>query len=120
MPCLFKQTYTATIPEEAETFTRKGIEYARYKGRNGKTRTERLTGEGTRLLLETQTWYARINLADGGSDVVNTKCKDKLTAEQFAANLQTEQDKIRAGVYTKKEMKAAKHGRDSLQKTIDA
>lgn len=120
MATLFKKTYTAPIPEGAEIFTHRGVKKARYKGRYGKTRTERLTENGTRLLLETQTWYTRINLADGGSDDVNTKCKDRTTAEQLAAKLQTEQDKIKAGVFTKKEMKAAKHGGDSLQKTIDA
>jgi len=120
MATLFKKTYTAPIPEEAEIFTRKGIEFARYKGRDGKNRTERLTSDGSRLLLETQTWYAYITLADGGYDKINTKCKDKATAEQFAISLQTEQDKIRAGVFSKKEVKAAKHGRDSLQKTVEA
>lgn len=120
MATLFKKTYTATIPADAETFTRKGVEYARFKGRNGKARIERLTDDGARLLLETSTWYARVRIADGGYLVLNTKCKDRTTAEQFAANLQTEQDKIRAGVFTKKEAKAAKHGRDTLQTAIDA
>lgn len=120
MATLFKKTYTATIPANAETYTRKGVEYARFKGRNGKTRIERLTDDGARLLLETSTWYARIRVADGGYLVVNTKCKDRATAEQFAANLQMEQDKIRAGVFTKKEAAAAKHGRDTLQTAIDA
>ena len=120
MATVFKKTYTAPIPENAETFTRKGTEYARYKGRDGKSRVERLTSDGARLLLETGTWYARISLSDGGSLTVNTKCKDKATAEQFAANLQTEEDKIRAGVFTKKEVKAARHGQDALQKSIDA
>lgn len=120
MATLFKKTYTAMIPANAETFTRKGVEYARFKGRNGKARIERLTDDGARLLLETTTWYARIRIADGGYLVMNTKCKDRTTAEQFAANLQTEQDKIRAGVFTKREVKAAKHGRDALQVAIDA
>ena len=120
MATLFKKTYTATIPANAETYTRKGVEYARFKGRNGKTRIERLTDDGARLLLETESWYTRLRVADGGYLVINTKCKDRTTAEQYAANLQTEQDKVRAGVFTKKEANAAKHGRDALQTVIDA
>lgn len=120
MATLFKKTYSAAIPANAETFTRKGVAYAKFKGRNGKTRTERLTDDGARLLLETGTWYARIRIADGGYLEVNTKCKDRTTAEQFAAHLQTEQDKIRAGVFTKKEANAAKHGRDALKTAVDA
>lgn len=120
MAGLFKKVYTKPIPADAETFTRKGVEYARFKGRNGKARTERLTDDGARLLLETETWYFRLRLSDGGYQAVNTGCKDRTTAEQFAANVQTEQDKIRAGVFTKKEANAAKHGRDALQVAIDA
>lgn len=120
MSNVVKQSYTAPIPKGAEIFTRKGIGYAKYKGRDGKVRTDKLTNDGKKLLRETETWYARINLADGGTLKVNTKCKDKTTAMQFATALETEQEKIIAGVFTKKEVAAAQHGRDRIQKFIDS
>ncbi len=114
MATVYRKTYTKPLPDGAELLTRKGVRYAKYSGRDGKMRTKRVTEKGDRLLLETGPWYARIRIADGGTQEVNTRCKDRTTAEQCAAALETEQDKIRVGVYTKQEANAAKHARESM------
>ncbi len=56
MPSVYKKTYTRPIPPEAEIITRRrgkgeGEQFARFKGRNGRTRTVPLTSDGTKILL---------------------------------------------------------------------
>ena len=67
MASVFKKSFTKPVPAGAETFTRKGVLYARWIQR-GKTRTERATmaEDGTlRLLLEATTYTARYRDGEG-------------------------------------------------------
>ena len=62
MASIYKPTYTKPIPPGAEIVTRKGTRYARVRDRRGKLRSEPLTKDGTKLLVEQKKW--RIEYAD--------------------------------------------------------
>ncbi|MCX7050022.1 MAG: hypothetical protein NTX50_31630 [Candidatus Sumerlaeota bacterium] len=43
MATVFKKTFTKPVPADAETFTRKGEQFARWRDAKDKTRTEKPT-----------------------------------------------------------------------------
>ncbi len=120
MASLFKQKVTRPLPEGAEIFTKNGERWARWTV-NGKTKTARVVGEGDamRIRTESSTWYARITLADGRRKDYRTGCRDKSAADSRANKLQDEQEKITAGIFTKKEADTAKHGRKAYIEAVE-
>lgn len=43
MATVYRKTFTKPLPEGAEVYTRKCVQFARWKDANGRTRTERVT-----------------------------------------------------------------------------
>ncbi len=62
MATVFKKTFTKPLPTDADRFTRKGEEFARWKDAKGNTRTAKVTTgkDGSpRLLIEAETFTAK-------------------------------------------------------------
>ncbi len=121
MAHLFRQAATRPMPEGAKLFTRDGAEYARWTARGGKTRTAKVaTGpDGVRRIqTESATWFVRLRLADNSLCAVSTGCRDKSAAASRMAELVAEQEKIRAGIITRREASTAHHGRMDFAATV--
>ena len=88
MGTVFKKTVTKPMPAGAETFTREGQRFAKWKDARGKTRKARVTmgQEGIeRITIESSCYYAKYR--DGGGIVrtVATRCKDETAARGVLA-----------------------------------
>ncbi len=102
---VFKKTFPKPIPKDAKIFSRKKIQYAKYKNAQGQNQETRLTKDGKKLLCETQGWYIRFNdnegikrvlkaYADkGASDYLHTRIMELVNyrrrSEPIPAALQT-------------------------------
>ncbi|WP_164103222.1 hypothetical protein [Candidatus Laterigemmans baculatus] len=83
MASVFKKKTTRPLPEGAEIVTRKGERIARWKLRNGKTRTAPVTvgKDGTeRITTEAATYTAKYRDGDDIVREVATGCRDKQAA----------------------------------------
>lgn len=111
------------MPSGAETFVRKGQRFARWKDRNGKSRTAALTvGEdGTeRSAIESSKWFAKYRDGAGVVRVVPTGCRDETAARRVLADLERETELVRSGVKTAAESAAGRHQATPLETRIGA
>jgi excisionase family DNA binding protein len=87
MPRVFRQQYTAPIPERAESITlnRRGLKVpgVRFRGSDGKSVLAPLTRDGTRCRLTSEQWYA--NVPD--LTVPGGRRRVKLTTNKAAAEI---------------------------------
>ncbi len=87
MASVYKPTYTKPIPPDAEIVTRQGRRHARYRDRRSKLRTELLTADGTKLLLEQKKW--RIEYTDAQDKRRRVSgYTDRKATEQLASDLE--------------------------------
>ena len=121
MANLFRQSITRPLPAGAEIITKNGKRLARWAVR-GKMRTAEVTGEGDamRIRTESATWYARYRAADGSIIETPTGCRDKSAAASRLAELVGQEEKIKAGVVSAKEVKTASQGKRSYGDTVTA
>ena len=117
MASLKKTFSTRNMPPDVERFSRKGVEYARWKDREGKMQTGRVNAAG-RLITESSTWYAKYRGADGVVRVEPTGCRDKTAAASRLAALVQEQEKIKGGIITEEEAVVSKSMGADLSATI--
>jgi integrase len=123
MGTVLKKIVTKAKPEKAETFTRDGERWARWKDRNGKTRKAKLTigKDGhERIVFEARTYYAKYRDGAGVIRVVPTGCKDETAARSVLANLERRSELVKANVITSAEDATAQHQRTPMQANIDA
>ena len=119
---VLKKTFTKPLPSGAETFTRKGERFARWKGRKGKTRTAALTvGEdgAKRIAIESSKWFAKYRDGAGVVRVVPTGCRDETAAHRVLADLEREAELVRSGVKTAAESAAGRHQATPLETHIE-
>ena len=82
MGTVYKETYTKSLPDEAEIFTRKGQRFARWKDVKGKTRTARVTTPTSgkyagvdRVIVEASTYTAKYRNGSGHVVKAATGCR---------------------------------------------
>ncbi len=112
MGSLRRKTFTKPLPDGAELLTRKGETFARWRDRNGKTKTAPVTNaaDGSPLVMFTsRKWLAKYRRGDELVVEVPTNCTDKAMAEQFLAELERQAERVRAGIATNAETKTAEH-----------
>ena len=104
---LFRQRVTRPMPAGAETFTRNGKRFARWRDRSGKQRTAELTADGSRIAMRSQTWVARYRDGDGFVREVSTGCRDKSAAQMKLADLEQMADRIKSGALSRTDAEVA-------------
>jgi hypothetical protein len=100
---LRRKTFTKPLPPDAETFTRKGEIFAKWKDAAGKTPTAPVTtaADGSpQVGFTCRKWLAKYRDGAGLVVEVSAGCADKTAAEQFLADLERQADRVRAGVVT--------------------
>jgi hypothetical protein len=101
MGSVLKKTYTKPLPAGADSFTRKGQRFVRWKDRKGKTRTAPMTvgGDGAeRIAIESSKWFAKYRDGAGVVRVVPTGCRDETAARQVLADPERKAELVRSGV----------------------
>ena len=97
MASIYKPTYTKPIPPGAEIVTRKEKRYARYRDGRGKLRTELLTKDGTKLLVEQKKW--RIEYTDAQDKRRRVAgYTDRKATEQLASDLERQAAREQSGL----------------------
>ncbi len=117
MASVRKKTFTKSIPPDAEFFTRRGKEYARWKGRNGRTKTAIVTTikDGSkRLSIESATYVARFRDGAGIIREVSTGCRDRDAAITVMNKLVSRSEKVKSGILTPTEDAIADHQRTPI------
>jgi integrase len=120
---VFRKTFTKPLPAGAETFTRKGERFARWKDAKGKTRTAPLTvgKDGSeRLLIESPYFVAKYRDGAGIVETVATGCRDETAARQVLADLERRAELIRSKVMTAAEAAIGKHRGTALAAHFDS
>jgi site-specific recombinase XerD len=123
MGTVYRMTKTVAIPAGATFFTRKGQRFARWKNRNGRTRTEPVitTKEGReRLLIENPYFHAEYRDGKGHKRREPTGCRDETAAKQKLAELERRAELVRARVMTPEEDAVSEHQASPLQEQLDA
>jgi len=123
MATVYKKTYTKPLPVGAETFTRKGQCFARWKPAKGKTRIEKVTTgqDGSeRIIVEAVTYTAKYR--NGAGQVVEkaTGCGDEAAARAVLAELVKRSEYVRSGIITPTQEAVADHQGTSLTEHIEA
>ena len=120
MATVYKETYTRPLPEGAELFTRKGKRFARWTDAKGKKRTEPVTKDGTRIVLQAKTYTAKYR--DGQRIVrkVSTGCRDETAARAVLAELVKRSEHVRSGIMTSEQDAMADHQHTPLADHVEA
>ena len=112
MGTVYRKTFTKPLPAEAETFSRKGQRFARWKDHKGKTRTTPLT-TGTdgsdRIVVRAGTYTAKYRAGSGVVVEKATGCRDETAARQVLMDLEKRADKVRSGYRTAAEDAVVDH-----------
>jgi integrase len=112
MGTVFKKTVTKPLPVGAETFTRNGRRFVRWKDRKGKTRTAPLTvgNDGSeRIVIESARYVAKYRDGAGHVQVVPTHCRDEGAARRVLPDLERRAELVRAGVISAAEAAVGDH-----------
>jgi integrase len=89
---VYKPSYTRALPTGATKFTsrsgpNKGVRLAKFQDKRGHTRTEKLTKDGKKILVETKLW--RVQFEDGlGIKRELRGFTDKAATQRLADNIQ--------------------------------
>ena len=112
MGSVYRKQFTKPIPPGAELIDRKGERLARWRDAAGKLRTARVTvgrDGAERLRIESGTYIAKHR--DGNGLIVETPtgCRDRDAAKQVLADLERKAERVRAGLLSTTEARAAEH-----------
>jgi len=103
MATVFKKTFTKPLPSGAETFTRKGEKFARWKDAKGKTRTAKVTtgkSGSERLIIEAETFTAKYRDGSGIVREVATGCRDETAASAVLGEMVKRAVHVKSGLMT--------------------
>jgi len=103
MASVFRKTVTRKLPVDAELFTRKGEQLARWRDRAGKRQTAPvIEGRGGSLRIRTEAGTYTAKYRDGSGVVceVATGCRSKDAALSVLNELTGRADKVRSGIRT--------------------
>jgi integrase len=115
MGTVFKQSVTRPLPKDAEIVTKAGQRVARWRVRGGKLRSAPLSEDGSRIVTQSSTYYARFRNADGCEQTKPTGCKDEQAARQMLAGWEREVEQIRAGTLDPRKLSTAKRSSEPLK-----
>jgi len=100
MASVYRKSYTKPLPADAELFTRRGQEFARWRV-GGKLRTARVTtgkkGE-LRLRIEAETFTAKYRDGSGIVQESATGCRDKTAAQAVLRDLVARAERVKSGL----------------------
>jgi len=100
MASVYRKSYTKPLPADAELFTRRGQEFARWRV-GGKLRTARVTtgkkGE-LRLRIESETFTAKYRDGSGIVQESATGCRDKTAAQAVLRDLVARAERVKSGL----------------------
>jgi len=120
---VLKKTVTKPLPAGAESFTRQGQCFARWRDRRGKIRTAPLTtgNDGSdRIVIKSSKWFAKYRDGARVVRVVPTGCKDEQAARRVLADLERKAELVRSKVITAAEANVSRHQEAALAKHFDA
>jgi hypothetical protein len=106
MSSVFRKTVTRKLPANAELFTRKGEQFARWKDRAGKRQTAPvIKGRDGSLRISTEagTYTAKYRDGTGVVRETATGCRSKDAAIAVLNELTDRADKVRSGIRTNAE-----------------
>ena len=121
MASIFKKTVTRPLPADAELFVRKGQEFARWKTKNGKPRTERVTTgrDGQkRIVTEAGTYTAKYRDGSGLLQEAATGCRDKAAAQSVLNELVKRAERVRGNLITAADAAAIDHQHTPLAEAV--
>jgi integrase len=118
MGSIFRQQTTRPCPPRAETFTRKGRRFARWKDRVGRSKSAPLNDAG-RIVTKSECYYARFRDPSSVTKVEPTGCADKANALAVLARLEAQAEKVRAGVLSAADLDTAKQRAVPLQQHVN-
>jgi hypothetical protein len=101
MASVYKKTLTKPLPKVAETYTRKGEQLARWKDSKGKVQTAKLTvgRDGTpRIVIETDTFYAKFRDGENVVREVPTGCRTKDGAQSILKGLTDRAERVKGNI----------------------
>ncbi|MGZ0171290.1 MAG: hypothetical protein ACKVHE_17210 [Planctomycetales bacterium] len=84
MNSLRRKTATKAMPSNFELFEKKNEQFARWKARNGKTRTAKTTTgrDGSlRIVVQCGNWLGKYRNAAGAVIEASTGCRDRVAAQ---------------------------------------
>jgi len=113
MGSLQKSSYTIPLPNGA--VVKNGIVTWTSQG---KKRTGKLSGED-RVFCESEFWIAKYTDENGKVRTVSTKTKDRNAANRILAKLETEVERIRAGVATREELVSAVASKSPIAEILE-
>ncbi len=117
MASVYRKTVTKPLPKAAETFTRKGERFARWKDVKGKTRTAPLTTgrDGSdRIVITAGTYLAKYRDGEGVVHEVSTGCRTKDGAQSVLKELTDRAEKVRSKILSPVEASTADFQRTPL------
>jgi len=106
---VYKATFTKPLPPDAEVFTRKGRQFAKWVDAKRKTRTAPLTTAGDRIIVEARTYTAKYRNASGLVLKIATGCRDEQAARAILADLERRAVRVKAKLLTEAEDAVADH-----------
>jgi len=123
MGCIYKKCLTRPLPAHAEIMEHRGELVARWQTARGERRTAKvIIGRNStkRISSQAKVYTARYRDAQGRMRDVPTGCRDKAAAKQVLARLETEAEKIRAGILTLEEVHTAAHATRPITEHLEA
>ena len=112
MAAVYKKTVTKALPKGAETFSRKGERFARWKDARGKTRTAPLTtgrDGSNRIVITAGTYTAKYRGGEGVVREVATGCRSKDGAMSVLKDLTDRAEKVKSRILTPAEDRISDH-----------
>ncbi|MGH7223518.1 MAG: tyrosine-type recombinase/integrase, partial [Gemmataceae bacterium] len=112
MGAVYRKTVTRKLPPNAETVVRKGERLAKWRDKNGKPRTARLTTgkDGSdRIAVESPYFIAKYRDGNGVVVETSTGCRHEDAARRVLADLERRAELIRSGVVTGAEAAVGQH-----------
>ena len=122
MATVYRKTFTKPLPAVVERFIRKGERFARWKDRNGKTRTAKVTTgkDGSeRIIVEATTYIAKFRNGAGHVVEASTGCKTRDGALSVLKGLTDRSEKVRSGILTGAEDAISGHQQTPLGEHFD-
>lgn len=115
---IYRKKYTKPIPDNAIIVTQNGRRLAEWKTKHGKRKSAEVTPDGTRIRLESSTWFIRFRDGEDQLQDISTGCKDKQSAASMLADQLALADKVRAKIVTNDELKISEQGKRLLDSHI--
>ena len=119
MANLYKKTYPIPMPDGAEIVTRRNKPVVQWRTKHGKLKTAPLAEDGKRMMYVSEVWYARYTDHTGNDKRISTGCRDEQAAQRVLSDVLAEQEKIRAGFITPKEIEVAEHSKAAITEHIE-